>query len=121
MTRKRMNPGLQKWQIGRMLSGTRVSSEVFDIHAHMDRSLHLDENIRNIRQLTGQERPGYRQRYAPARRATRAESNPHYQVGTSNYESDRLRRAKIPGTRYGPSGRYVERRKNRSDRPGHST
>jgi len=52
MTR-RMPTGMQTYQIGVMLAGTRHDSEMFDISAHIDRSLHLGENLTNIRSQLG--------------------------------------------------------------------
>ena len=52
MTRK-MSSGLQEFNIGRMLAGTRWDTEQFDVKAHLDRSLHADENTRNIRSILG--------------------------------------------------------------------
>ena len=124
---RRMNTALQNYQIGRMLAGTRIDSEVFDVRAHIDSSLHFDENARNIRQHLGigdgrdrgteqlqhqqAARAAEHQRRLDTLRQTGRIQNAH------NRELDRMFQAFRPGKRISASGhRYYERRENRSDR-----
>jgi len=53
LTMRRMARGLQEYHIGRTLADTRWDSEQFDVKAHIDSSLHLGENLTNIRQGLG--------------------------------------------------------------------
>ena len=48
-----MSAGMQAFNIGRMLAGTRWDTDKFDISAHIDRSLRFDENRRNIAGMLG--------------------------------------------------------------------
>ena len=123
---RRMSAGLQNFQIGRMLSNTRWDTEVFDVNAHIDRSLHLDENRRNIANMLGVNISG-RDRGSEMlqiraseqkREHKRRRDDPLWQTGHfSNQECDRRFQAQRPGKRFSRSGhRYYERRENRSDR-----
>lgn len=119
---RRMNPGMQQWNIGRMLSNTRWDSQVFDVYSHLDRSLHLGENMANIRQHLGistRDRGSemFEQRAAERARDRQRRSDPHYMTGISNQEIDRRFQAMRPGKRFSrtTARRYYERRENRAD------
>ena len=122
MTR-RMNTGMQSFGIGRMLAGTRIDTDVFDIRAHVDSSLHFDENLRNIQHMTGTStrhrgREQHDLRQAEAMRERKRRSVKYYQVGLSNEAIDLLRRAKAPGKRTSRTGHvYYEHRRSHSDVP----
>jgi len=123
MTR-RMSPGMQIFNIGRSLSrNNRFDTEAFDISAHLDRSLHYDENLKNIQRITGQSPRNrgmeqYRQGNEERAREHARRQNKNRQVGFSNEALDRLLHAQAPGKRRSASGRrYYEYRQNRSDRP----
>jgi hypothetical protein len=122
-----MARGLQEYQIGVMLAGTRWDSEVFDIHAHTDRSLHLGENLANIRQHLGistrnRGMEQIEQRKADLQRErARRQQDPNRQTGgiqsVSNRAIDMRFQAMPPGKRFSRTGhRYYERRENHSDR-----
>lgn len=125
MTRK-MSAGMQGYMIGRMLAGTRHDTEQFDISAHIDRSLHYDENLRNIRSQLGistrnrgMEQIQQRQAELQRERARRQDTN--RQTGRIQSPAGRAMDAKLqaqrPGKRFSRNGnRYYERRENRSDR-----
>lgn len=125
MTRK-MSAGMQAFNIGRMLAGTRWDTDKFDISAHIDRSLRFDENRRNIAGMLGINISG-RDRGTEelqikaseqARTRARRQADPLWQTGRfTNQERDRRYQAKRPGKRFSRNGRrYYERRENRSDR-----
>lgn len=122
MTR-RMNTGMQAWNIGRMLAGTRVDSEMFDIRAHLDSTLSYGENKANIQKIAGvttrnRGMEQYHQRSDEQARERKRRQNPLRQVGFSNEALDRLLHAQAPGKRRSASGkRYYEYRQNRSDIP----
>ena len=121
---RRMNIGFQKWNVGRMLAGTRVSTEMFDVSANMDRTLHYGENLRNIQSMTGTGRSRHgmdamQERYAQEEHMRRQDTNRQTGVIQSpqNRILDRRFQAMRPGKRISASGhRYYERRINRSDR-----
>jgi hypothetical protein len=123
-----MNAGMQTYQIGRMLANTRHDSEVFDVRAHIDSSLHYDENLKNIqRQLgiqtrdRGMEHLQHQQQVRAQEHARRQDTTRQTGViqNAHNRELDRLFQAFRPGKRISADGkRYYERRENRSDR-GH--
>jgi hypothetical protein len=105
MTR-RMSPGMQEFNIGRMLTGRGIERDAFDISANLDRSLTYRENRRNISDMLGL--GGSERDYA----------GEHYarQTGFTHTEIDRRLLALHPGKRRSHSGRtYYERRANRSD------
>lgn len=122
MTR-RMNNGMQQWNIGRMLAGTRIDSEMFDIRAHLDSTLSYDENLKNIQRITGQSPRNrgmeqYRQGNEDRARERTRRQNKNRQVGFSTEAIDRLLYAHPPGRRISRTGhRYYEYRQNRSDVP----
>lgn len=122
MTR-RMSTGMQAWNIGRMLAGTRVDSEVFDIRAHMDSTLSYSENRKNIQKIAGittrnRGLEQYHQKTDERTRERTRRQNPMRQVGFSNEGMDRLLHAHPPGKRRSANGRrYYEYRQNRSDIP----
>jgi len=122
-----MNAGLQGFNIGTMLANTRVNGELFDVHAYIDRSLHLDENITNIRRIHGIQTRDYgsehleQRRHERAREHARKVADPLWQTGPIqnpfNKDIDRRFQAMRPGKRFSASGHiYYERRENRSDR-----
>jgi hypothetical protein len=123
MTRQ-MNKQMQMFGIGRMLSGTRVETDMFDIRAHVDPTLSFSENRENISKMLGVNRRnrGLEQHEQAQQERARAKAQREdvlRQVGHSWYpELDRARSAMRPGKRVSESGRrYYERRTNRSDRP----
>lgn len=111
------------FNLKREISNTRNELEKFDVDAHIDRTLSYHENRQNIRSMFGM---GYGSdtRRAMSERAMRINKRRErdgefYQVGSSNYAFDERRSAQSPGfRRTGWGTSYVERRKNRSDRPG---
>lgn len=123
---RRMSAGMQGYNIGRMLAGTRWDSEVFDVNAHIDRSLHYDENARNIRSILGiqtrdRNAESLEIRKAEQQRARVQRQDPNRLTGRiqneHNREIDRRYQAQRPGKRFSASGRrYYERRENRADR-----
>jgi len=105
-----------------MLAGAGVDTEVFDVHAHIDRKLTYRENKANLKKLakvsTASGVTRHAQRY---QRATRKD-DPFYQLPLTggSLAADKKRRAKLPGKRVSKSGKkYTERRRNRSDRWPH--
>jgi hypothetical protein len=64
MTR-RMNFGMQGFNIGRMFANTKVNSEMFDIKAHLDRTLHYGENVKNIMNMHGIQNRNHRNQFYP--------------------------------------------------------
>ena len=121
-----MNPGLQEFNIGQMISNSIREREMVDVHSMIDRSLHLSENRDNISRQLGinqrnrgmetfeqhhQERQQEHIRRQDTTRQTGRIQNPH------NLELDRLYQAMTPGKRFSADGhRYYERRANRSDK-----
>ena len=109
-----------------MLAGTKVSTEMFDVKAHIDRTLSYNENVRNIRNLTGITTRNYgleqhEQRKVEQKREQVRRQDPDRQTGriqnAHNREIDMRFQAMRPGRRRSQSGhRYYERRENRSDR-----
>lgn len=125
MTR-RMSAGMQVYNIGRMLAGTRYDSEKYDIHANIDRTLTYSENAANIRMQLGittrnrgmesiQQRQAELQRERIRRQDTTRQTGP---IQTAQGRAmDARFQAHRPGKRYSRTGhRYYERRENRSDR-----
>lgn len=120
-----MAAGLQEYQIGRMLAGTRWDTEQFDVRAHIDRSLHYDENVKNIQGMLGIQTRNrgmeeMQLRKAEQQRARVQRQDPNRQTGqwqgAERLEIDRRFQAARPGKRFSASGhRYYERRANRSD------
>ena len=103
---RRMNKKMQEYGIGMMLAGRGIERDVFDVSAHLDRTLSYSENRRNISDMLGL--GGTQRDYA----------GEHYdrQTGFTNTEIDRHLTALSPGKRKSNSGRtYYERRANRSD------
>lgn len=91
--------------------------------AHIDRSLTYHENRENIRGMLGMNigSASRRAMEEPGGRINkrRDRDGEFYQVGRTNRDIDERRSAKAPGfRRTGWGTSYVERRKNRSDRPG---
>jgi hypothetical protein len=119
----RMNAGLQGYNLNRMVSNTRWGD--IDIHAHMDRSLRLDENMKNIRKQFGIQtrQPGLElieQRKHEQHREQIRRANPDRQTGriqsAHNIQIDAMLTAMRPGKRFSNTGhRYYEYRANRSD------
>ena len=125
---RRMNPGMQSFNIGRMLSNVpKFDTEQFDIAAHLDRNLTYGENVKNIRRIAGvgdtrnrgveihelreHERHMEHIRRQDPDRLTGRIQNEH------NREIDRHLHAMRPGKRFSASGhRYYERRENHADR-----
>lgn len=122
---RRMSAGMQEYQIGRVLADAGIETEKFDIHAHVDRSLHLDENIRNIRAMHGisTRNRGMEEIHQKRDERTREHArrqNPDRQTGSiqteAGREMDKLLMAHRPGKRKAADGSiYYERRENRSD------
>ena len=120
---RKMSAALQTAGIGRMLAGTKWNTEMFDVHSHIDRTLHFDENRRNIEGMLGIQRRDRGSEHLQIKASERArarsyrQQNPDYQAGWSNQEIDRRYQADRPGKRHSRNGkRYYERRENRSDR-----
>lgn len=122
MSRK-MSMGMQGFNIGRMLAGTRIDSEMFDIKAHLDSTLSYTENRRNIQRITGtttrnKGMEAFTLHTEERARARQRRQNPNRQVGFSNEALDQLLHAHAPGRRISRTGhRYYEYRQNRSDVP----
>jgi hypothetical protein len=123
---KKMSAGMQMWNIGRMLAGTRHDTEMFDIKAHVDSTLHYGENCKNIMQQLGisTRNRGLEQmeqlQHERSREHARRQDTTR-QTGRIQSEHNRLIdmrfQAMRPGKRKSRSGhRYYERRENRSDR-----
>jgi hypothetical protein len=113
----RMNVGMQKWNIGRMVAGTRINTEMVDIHALIDSKLHYGENKANIARHLGTHRTSHDQSHNRDFHQIAMPETPR------GYEMDLARKAMPPGKRFvhHPGGRttiYYERRSNRSDVPG---
>jgi hypothetical protein len=122
---RRMNAGMQEYAVGRMLAGTRWDTEQFDVHAHIDRSLHLGENLANIRQGLGistrnrgleqQEQHKHEQARGRVQRQDPNRQTGRWQ-GPGNIAIDMRFQAMRPGKRFSNTGhRYYERRSNHSD------
>ena len=125
MTR-RMPTRMQQFQIGVMLAGTSHDSEMFDIRANIDRSLHLGENMANIRSQLGistrnrgmeeMHQHSAEQQRERVRRQDTTRQTGRIQ-GSLGHHMDAMLQAMRPGRRISHSGhRYYERRENRSDR-----
>lgn len=107
--------------VARALSGTRWAG--YDVYAHVDSSLHFDENLKNIRRQLGiQVRDrGVEElqiRAAEKARAKKLREDKNRQTGKfSNEVWDRRFQAMRPGKRFSriTGRRYYERRENRSD------
>ena len=125
----RMSAGMQSYGIGQMLAGTRWNTEMFDVTAHIDRSLHYDENRKNIAaQLGIQTRQrgveAIHQREAERQREHARRQDPIRQTGAiqtaHNRAIDAMLHALPPGRRVSKTGHvYYERRENRSDKNWH--
>lgn len=122
-----MSLGMQQFNIGRMLAGTRIDSEMFDIRAHLDSTLTYGENLQNIRSIAGisTRDKGMEQHHQRgeerARERARRKSDPLRQSGriqgSRGHQLDARLQAQRPGKRHSRNGiRYYERRENRSDR-----
>jgi len=121
----RMNSTLQERMMQGMMSNTRWGNEV-DIHSHMDRSLRLDENMRNIQRMHGiqtrnyglehiEQRKHEQHREHIRRQDTTRQTGPIQ--GMVGHHLDAMLHALPPGRRISASGhRYYERRENRSDK-----
>jgi len=122
---RRMNSALQEYAVGKMLAGTRWDTEQFDVHAHIDRSLHLGENLTNIRQHLGISTRNWgleqqEQHKHELARGRVQRQDPNRQTGrwqgSGNIAIDMRFQAMRPGKRFSSTGhRYYERRANRSD------
>jgi hypothetical protein len=119
-----MNPELQESMINAALVNAGIDPELFDTSAHIDRNLHADENLKNIKRMHGISNNHYREQnmetpfsgFATTPLFPKKTIN---QTGTSNIRLDELYSAKLPGLRFTPWGTsYTETRKNRSDKPG---
>ncbi len=114
---------MQLWNLNRMVSGSRHSTDTVDVVALMDRKLTLSENRRNISNQIGistrhQGREQHELRLVEATRERARRANKSYQVGVSNEAIDRTRKALPPGRRVSSTGHiYYEHRANRSDKP----
>jgi hypothetical protein len=114
---RRMNAGLQKYSIESMLTKHGVSTEMYDVHSHMDRTLRLHENVKEIQKQHGINQGSHRQDRLQDFRQVPVPETHH------GYLEDLARHAMPPGKRFvhHPGGRttiYYERRSNRSDVPG---
>jgi len=122
---RRMNYTLQERMLQQMMSNTRWGNEV-DIHSHMDRSLRLDENMRNIQQMHGIQKRNFGLEHLEQRRQEQHREHIRRQdttrqtgpiQGMIGHHLDAMLHALLPGRRVSGSGRvYYERRENRSDR-----
>lgn len=117
---------MQAFNIGRMFAGTKVNTEMFDISAHLDRTLHYGENLRNVQSQMGITTRNFgleqqeRERHEKTRERVQRQ-DPQRQTGRwqgeHNLMLDRMLHAQRPGKRFSRSGhRYYERRANRSDK-----
>jgi hypothetical protein len=123
---RRMNTGFQSFNIGRMLAGTRVNSEMVDIHSHLDRTLNYGENLRNIQKQHGIQTRNFgleqhQQRHQEQHQERVRRQDPDRMTGhiqnAHNREIDRMFQAQRPGRRRSAAGnRYYERRENHADR-----
>ena len=122
---RKMNTGLQTFNIGRMLAGTKVNSEMVDISAHLDRTLNYRENRANIQKMNGITTRNFgleqhQQRQAEQKRERVQRQDPDRLTGriqnAHNREIDRMFQAQRPGKRHSRNGNtYYERRENRAD------
>lgn len=122
---RRMSEGMQAYQIGRVLADAGIDTEKFDIHAHIDRNLHLGENIQNIKRMHGissrnRGMEAIQQHREERTREHARRQNPDRQTGSiqteAGREMDKLLMAHRPGKRKAADGSiYYERRENRSD------
>ena len=111
-----MNEELQIQMINRSLSNAGIDPELFDTRAHIDSTLHADENLSNIKRMHG---IGSRETYGHERTRQSDLNGEFYQIGRTHTMLDEPRTAKLPGIRYTAWGTTdTERRKNRSDKPG---
>jgi hypothetical protein len=116
MFNRRMNTEMQEDMINRSLVNAGIDPELFDTSAYIDRTLHADENLKNIKRIHG---IGSHETYGHERTRQTDLHGEFYQIGNSNTRSDERHRAMLPGVRYTAWGTtYTERRKNRSDKPG---
>ena len=112
--------------LGQMISNTRWGNGEVDVHAHMDRSLRLDENMANIRSQFGiqtrnrgmeamHQSAAEQQRERVRRKDTTRQTGPIQ--GSLGHRMDAHLHALPPGKRVSASGHiYYERRENRSDK-----
>jgi hypothetical protein len=127
MAQRRMNPGMQAYGIGRMIAThSRHDTDKFDVGAHLDRSLHFDENSRNIKRMLGisdrdrgteqlHQQAAERKREQVRRKDTLRQTGPLQ--GALGRLMDGHIQAMRPGKRISESGhRYYERRESRSDK-----
>jgi hypothetical protein len=120
---RRMNSGMQAWGIGRMIAGTRVNNEMFDISAHIDRTLSYGENRQNISSMLGinQRNRGleeYNLDLIEHERARQRRAGGMRQTERGLAQDLNLFAMK-PGKRISKEGhRYYENRPNRCDRDG---
>lgn len=117
---KRMNVGLQSRMIREMMAGSRSELELFDVDAYIDPKLTLTENRRNIAKIHGISFGGPKDYGRQSRLLKSDTQGEFYQIGKSKKSMDERRAVKPPGERYSKKTgkRYIERRKNRSDKPG---
>ena len=116
MFNRRMNEEMQMNLINRALVNAGIDPELFDTSAHIDRNLHADENLKNIKRMHG---IGSQETYGHERTRQSDLHGEFYQIGRSHTDIDRDMSAMLPGLRYtGWGTTYTERRKNRSDKPG---
>ena len=119
MFNRRMNTEMQESMINRALVNAGIDPEVFDTRAYIDPTLHADENLKNIKRIHG---VSNQQSYGRERTLQTDLLGEFYQIGRSHIDIDKQMSAKLPGLRYTDHGtKYVERRKNRSDKPGGRT
>jgi len=107
-------------QLRQRLVAAGVDPEKFDVHSNVDRKLTQRENFINLTKMTGTAKP---KQYREERHTQTTLKGEFYQIGKSNKKVDEGRKSKPPGVRYvrhpgKVTTKYVERRKNRSDRPG---
>jgi hypothetical protein len=120
----RANDEFQLYNMRASLARAGIDPEKFDTHAHLDRTLTMSENRKNLEKMTGAGSHRHVTRHLQKEKDRHGGKLPKYrgffdQVGKSHTEIDRKIKAKPPGDRTSRSGRkYTERRKNRSDRPG---
>jgi hypothetical protein len=111
-----MNNAWQEDTIRRSLVANGIDPEQFDVSAHIDSTLRLDENLRNVKRHHG---IGSHETYGHDRSRQADLKGEFYQIGRSNSVQDKQQPAGMPGVRYTAWGTtYTERRKNRSDKPG---
>lgn len=124
MKRKGTGTGKNAYKLRQAPSSKGIDTELFDMSAHIDRSLSYQENKENLLRLSGASRESSVAKHARKTRKTKskAEKDPFYQTKGSglNKTADKQRKAKLPGVRGSKSGKtYTERRPNRSDRYPH--